>query len=217
MQEFNSDINQEASTRKQFNIVMFGGNGCGKTTKLLEVIDAYLDANEWKRVLIITPDDSEEKLEFIEEIQVEDLRTFKGLKKLIVSNAKIFTTLKDVYLPHAKSDKANSIKFNGLLVVDDAGVILDRRNEEVLDFFRRRRQANVDILTIFHGLRNEVPPSFFAYVTDLIIFQTADNHKKTLDLLPMDKQESFMTAYTRVQSCAKQNPYYCEQLKLREI
>lgn len=201
--------------RKQFNTVMFGGNGCGKTTFLLEIIDNYLTQNTFKRVLLICPDDSEEKLDFIEEIEEGELPYFSGIKKICTRDVKIFDRINKLFLPENKAERDTKPKFNGLLIIDDAGVILNRRDECVLDLFRRRRQANADIITIFHGLRNEVPPSFFAYTSNLIIFQTADNPKKTLELLPPAKQAEFLTIYNRVQKNALKNPYYKEELILR--
>ena len=197
--------------RKQYNNILFGGQGSGKTILLLEMIIAYQESNPEKRQLLILPDDSEEKFDGVEEISINEVIKFEGIKKIIVNDLQIFDYLYKWFV-----DSKNR-KFKGQIIMDDAGVLLDRRNENVLNFMRRRRQANADIITVFHGLRNELPPSFFAYTNKIVLFQTGDTPKEMMKLLPPIKQEAFLEVYDRVQREAEVNPYYKEEFILRDI
>lgn len=229
--------------RKQFFIVVFGGQGCGKTTLLIQFIKAYILSCSWKRVLVCVPDFAEEKFDRLKSIKVEQLCTsiFKGIKKILVKKIdkqknSFFAKLKEFFLPNDEDEgKPAPPKFNGLLVLDDARGIFNRRDESFLDFASRRRQANCDIICVFHGLRNEVPPSFYAYVTKLVIFETADSPDETMKLLPPNKQQEFLEIYNRVQGIASgkipppkgyegtnkdgepMRKFYKEELILREI
>lgn len=187
--------------RKQFNDIVFGGNGSGKTTFEIKVVLKYLENNPRKRVLFIIPDDSEEKLDVVPEITLDDLKTFKGVAKLVAENDKIFSQLLEFF-----SDKNN--KFNGLVVADDCGVFLKRRPENVLKLFKRRRQLNIDFLWSFHGFNTEIPRAFFAYVNRLYIFETSDSTKWTRELLPIDKQAEFDFKYNEVQTLARKGVKY---------
>lgn len=187
--------------RKQFNDIVFGGNGSGKTTFEIKAAVKYLKNDPRKRVLFIIPDDSEEKLDVVPEITLDDLKSFKGIAKLVAENDKIFALLLDFF-----SDRNN--KFNGLVIPDDCGVFLKRRPENVLKLFKRRRQLNIDFLWSFHGFNTEIPRAFFAYVNRLYIFETSDSTKWTRELLPIDKQAEFDFKYNEVQSMAKQGKKY---------
>ncbi len=215
--------------RKQLCTVLFGGNGSGKTTEELSILLAYADANEEKRSLILVPDDGERKFDNISEIEPTEnaLREFRGIKKLIVDDIKIFDMILKVYTEPMK--KANGAfvtntrgekvheKFNGLMICDDMGVMLNRRPENVLKLFKRRRQANIDMLWTFHSLDTDIPKSFFSYVTDVILFQTSGNHQDTLKKIEESKKEEFERVYFEVQEEAKQNPYARKRIILRPI
>lgn len=202
--------------RKQFNRVLIGGNGSGKTTLEIEIMIDYAKKNKWKRQLLLVPDDGEDKFDDVEEIEAtaQALRTFTGIKKIIVEDVKIFDLILQVYTD--KSQPGYS-KFNGLLICDDMGVMLSRRPEQVIKLFKRRRQANIDFLWAFHGLSTDVPKSFWGYVSSLILLQTSDNHEDTMKKLALDKQAEFLDIYKRVQVEAKRVPWYCEELILREL
>jgi len=149
--------------RKQFNDIVIGGNGSGKTTFEIKVCLEYIKHSPDKRVLFIIPDDSEEKLDIVPEITVDELKDFKGIVKLIAENDKIFSQILDFF-----SDKKQ--RFNGLVIADDCGVFIKRRPENVLRLFKRRRQLNNDFLWSFHGFNTEMPRSFFTYVNMIYIF-----------------------------------------------
>jgi len=199
--------------RQQKMVLFFGTNGTGKTTKMLSLGLDYLQANYKtdKRVLCILPDDGERKYDVIKEIMPvkEDLQNFKGIAKVIAEDRKVFETVLKSY-----TDKGQQ-RFNGLCIFDDLGVILNRRPEEALNLLRRRRQANMDMFWNFHGLTTDMPRSFFAYATDIVLFKTGDNHEDTMYKLPANKQKEFEDMFFRIEEKTKENPFYCEQLKLR--
>jgi hypothetical protein len=196
--------------RKQFNDVWIGSNGTGKTSLMIEACIYYMQYNPRKRWLWVLPDDAEEKLYEVEEIEVQDLETFTGIKKIFIDNEKLFDKFVEVF-------SRKDFKFHGCLACDDLGVIMRRRPEAILRLFRRRRQPNIEFIWSFHGLRTEVPPSFYTYVNSIILFRTSDNHRSTMDLLPDAKQEVFEEAYTRIQRITEINPHYHEEIVINPL
>jgi hypothetical protein len=196
--------------RSQFNHVIIGANGTGKTTFSFEVAIEYLNQDHRKRILFIVPDDSEEKLDNIEEISFNQIKNFSGVKKFVAENEKIFDKFLEIF-----ADR--EFKFNGLIICDDLGVILSRRPNPVLRLLKRRRQSNIDFLWSFHGLRCEVPPSFYTYVNNIYLFSTSDNHEETLKELPHNKKDSFENMYFRVQKEAENKFNYFEELIINPI
>lgn len=196
--------------RSQFNHVFIGSNGTGKTTVEIQVAIDYLQNNPTKRVLFVIPDDGEEKLEDVPEITIKELRDFEGVAKFIPDSEKDFDKFLELF-----SDK--TYQFNGLFIGDDLGVILSRRPQQVLRLFKRRRQANIDFIWSFHGLRCEVPPQFYTYVNNIYLFGTSDNHEDTLKELPHGKRDAFEEMYFRVQDKAVGQFNYYEELIINPI
>ena len=197
--------------RKQFNHLVFGGNGSGKTTWLIEVAIAYAEANEAKRVLWVLPDDSESKLDAIPEIELDDLPYFIGMAKIIVQDDSFFKEFLAFF-----SDKDNN--FDGLVICDDCGVFIARRSNNILSLFRRRRQLNVDFIWSFHGFNTEVPKSFITYVNSIFIMETSDNPDWTIKQLAEEKQIEFKEKYDKIQNFVKKGiKYKCEELILRDL
>lgn len=194
------------SIRKQFCFLFVGGNGCGKTTLILKIIEQYHEQTG-KRVLVLDTG-GEEKFDFIDEITPDQLRTFTGIKKIYVDNIKLFETIRTTYTE-------TGAKFNGLLILDDARVYLSSRDEPLLRLLRRRRQANADICMIFHGWRGEVPPSVVNFITDIVCFETTTNYTDFLNNLSPEQQEQFKLTIDRVNKLAQKNKYYYEQLHIR--
>jgi hypothetical protein len=199
--------------RQQFNTVVFGTNGTGKTTFMLELACTYIEANPSKNVLFILPDDAERKYDPIPEIHPLRLSEISGMYKVYADKVKGKETIYDLMY---KNFVEGSRKFNGLIINDDCGVLWNRRPEDVLTFMRRRRQSNADIISNFHGLTTDMPRAFFTYLTSLVLFKTGDNHTDTRDKLPYLKQDEFEEMYFRVENEAKTNRFYREELSLRE-
>ena len=204
--------------RKQFNNVYIGSNGTGKTTLLIKIAIAYLEANPSKRILIILKDDDEEKFWDIEEIEKEEVLNFEGVKKLIIESHKDFEYITAQF--KSRKDKyGNRLinKFNGLFICDDLGAAMNRRPDDILNMFKRRRQINIDFIWAFHGLRTDVPPAFYTYVNTLCLFRTSDNHTHTMAELPADKAPIFEAVYNRVQEKTETEPHYCEEIIINPL
>lgn len=207
------------STRKQFLHLIIGANGTGKTYSVIKIAIAYLTANPFKRVLFILMDDGDSKLWNIEEIEMDELETFEGVKKIIINGQKDFEHIAATYKSYKDELTGERIQkeFNGLMICDDCGSVMSRRPEDILAFFRKRRQPNIDFLFIFHGLRCEVPPSFYSFVNHIILFQTSDNHEETMKHLRSDKREHFQNEYNIVQREALKNPHYCREIVINPL
>lgn len=204
--------------RQQFNTVLFGTNGTGKTTFMLEIAIEYIKNNPGKNVLFVLPDDSERKYDSIPLINSRDLYNISGIYKIYADEYKEETgktVYESIYNYFVKTGAKR--KFNGLLVNDDCGVLWNRRPEDVLKLFRRRRQANMDVLSNFHGLTTDMPPKFLGFITSLILFKTGDSHIDTMNKLPALKQKEFEEMYFRVETETEKNPFYKEELIIRKI
>lgn len=138
--------------------VLLGTNGTGKTTALRNIL-----LQSGKRCLIITPDDRE-----WDDFPMTELREgvaadfqFSGIKRHIWNPKYSLRVLK--YFQ------------NGILVFDDCRAYLRAvTSDEIHQLMIRRRQRAVDIFAVGHGY-TEVPPVFFTFATDFILFQTRDN------------------------------------------
>lgn len=195
--------------RKQFLDLLIGGNGSGKTTLAIEIAIDYLTQNPFKRVLFVLTDDGESKFWKIEEIGLQELDTFQGVKKIIIDDPKDFEFIANNYRSYRDEQTGVRVQkeYNGLIICDDCGGLMSRRPNEILNWFKKRRQPNIDFLFLFHGLRTDVPPAFYSYINRIILFQTSDNHEETMKHLRSDKREYFEQKYLEVQRLAKDNPH----------
>ena len=139
-------------------IILLGTNGTGKTTLLSEFIK-----NESKKTLVVAPDDKDWlNIPLIANFQLSSL-VYNGVRRHIWEEN---TDLEII---------SNRFQ-NGLLVFDDCRSYfssghLDKALHKLLI---RRRQMQVDILVAAHGF-SEVPPKFYTFATDIILFKTCDN------------------------------------------
>lgn len=65
----------------------------------------------------------------------------------------------------------------------------------------------MDFASVFHGWDNEVPPSFWKWLTKILIWETSDNPSDCVKNLPQDKQDAFWIVYNRVQAIAKSRDF----------
>lgn len=154
--------------------VLLGTNGTGKTTTLKNILKA-----SGKRCLVITPDDRE-WLEYPQTLLrpgcSEDF-LYQGIRRHIWNPKYSMQMLK--YFQ------------NGIIVFDDCRAYLTARtHDDIHQLMIRRRQRNVDIFVVGHGY-TEVPPVFFTFATDFILFQTRDN---------IDRRKHVIRSYEAVQA-----------------
>lgn len=205
--------------RKQFNHVIIGSNGSGKTYLAMKIAAAYAKSYPNKRILFILSDDGEKKLANIKEITKDQLLSFTGIKKIIIDNQKDFEFIANTFKSYFDESKGVRVQreFNGLMVCDDLGGVMNRRPEEILRFFKKRRQPNIDFLFIFHGLRADVPPSFYTYVNHIILFRTSDNHEQTKKELPIHIRDEFERVYQYVQKKTLTHPHFCQEIVVNPL
>lgn len=197
-------------TRKQFNDIVIGTNGTGKTSYIIEIVIRLLEYFPDKRCLFVVPDDMEEKLMEIEEIEVDQLTTFTGIKKIVVTDVDFFDVLYTEYVEKQK-------RFNGIIVWDDMGVILNRRQENLGKLFKRRRQINLDQIWSFHDLHADVPKQFFGFVNRIHLFRTTAEHESFAKNINAAKRKEFEQMYFRVQAKSEKEPQYMEEFLLNRI
>lgn len=187
--------------RRQNFTVIAGAQGSGKTHFALKIIEAY---SEIKPCLNILPDDCEEAFEDYEEVELTQLHTLKeGIFNLFTDSADDFYQI--------KYDKETGLGFkDGLITIDDGRTFLSSRDNAFRKFISRRRQANIDVNFICHGL-SEVPPSSSTYLTDIVIFGTGDE----FDRWTIDHASKYRPIVERINKIsATKNPYYYEHYKV---
>ena len=139
-------------------VILLGTNGTGKTTMLRKIL-----AESGQRALIVTPDDIEWT-----DLPVNELTTKKDFE--------FDGMCRHIYNPEKTLD---AIKFykKGILVFDDCRSYFQNNTDpRVRDLLIRRRQRSVDVFAVGHGF-TQVPPVFFTFASDYILFKTCDNIK----------------------------------------
>lgn len=191
-------------TVKQFNTLLFGTNGTGKTTVMLDLFYEYMLAKESlgvvKNGLFLMPDDAESKYDDIPEINVNDLGGNFGIAKIIcdVNATSSDKKAKSIYTEIYERYACKKRKFDGLIVNDDMAMLMNRRPNDIITMCSRRRQMNLDLLWNFHGLTTDCPKAFWRYVTSIILFKTADDYTDTYEKI--SKPAEFEKLYFEVQS-----------------
>ena len=96
----------------------------------------------------------------------------------------------------------------GILVFDDCRAYLHAATDDrVRQLIIRRRQRMVDVLAVGHGF-NEVPPVFFTFASEIILFRTTDNVARRRDCLR--DYPLMAAAQARVNRRAARQPHYFE-------
>ena len=152
------------------------------------------------RVLIITPHDVEWlNYDFIDIEKGKKTRQFTGTKKYIYKDK---STLGNI-----------SRNFrNGLLIFDDCRAYFNSNvDNELHSLFIARRQKMIDIIAVGHGF-TEIPPKFFTFASEIILFKTMDNIQKRKNVLRNFEFMEQMQA--NVNKAAETNPYYCSIIKM---
>lgn len=183
--------------RYPISSILVGINGTGKTTFLKNVLTQTVTAEN--RALIVTPDPTEWK--DVQEVAGCEIATFNGIRKVIYYKG-CMEMIQQYYS-------------NGILVMDDARTYIHAQSDDFMIWLQiRRRQAGIDIFTMFHGL-TQVPPVFFTFATNLILFYTKDNIKRRGDYVDEDDFNEIEAAKRRIAAKVKAgDPYYYEIIKL---
>lgn len=177
-------------------IIVMGYNGTGKTTAVKKMVIDQLKAKQ--RVLIITPDDVEwSSVPLVNPRFPARISWYVGARRLI-------------YEPGHLSLIADHFR-NGMIVFDDCRAYLEAKTDpEVHKLLIRRRQRMIDIIAVGHGF-TEIPPKFFTFASDIILFKTIDNIQRRKEVLK--DFEQMREAQTRINIAAMKNIHHFEVLK----
>ena len=179
-------------------IIVLGYNGTGKTTFTKKLVNVEIKKPTGK-ALIVTPDDNEWNDLPMNELNKKVDFDYKGAKRTI-------------YLEDFTLERIKQYYHNGLLVFDDCRSYFTSSVTLYLhNLLIRRRQKMLDIVAVGHGF-TEVPPKFFTFCSDIVLFQTKDDiFKRKNDILQFDKVKE---AADRVNKKAEQFPHYYEVIKM---
>lgn len=175
--------------------ILLGTNGTGKTTLLRRILTA-----SGQKCLVITPDDAEWTDFPLSEMQVQDDFVYEGIKR-------------HIFDPDTKNGTLSRLAYfkKGIVVFDDCRAYLTERTPpELRQLIIRRRQREVDIFAVGHGFK-EVPPVFFTFLTEIILFRTLDNvslRKNCLKDYPL-----MLEAQQRVNTHALKDKHYKEIIR----
>jgi len=155
--------------RKQFSLLIAGKQGCGKTSKLFDIINGY--GNE--KICFVYNGTGEDKIDRLPTIQLEQIYT-TGQRMFKVNfdanpKARFFERLEKVTLG-TKGTQMQRL----LLIFDDGMYFLSRPKEyDFENILRTRRQRNLDLIFVTHSI-SEIPRQYWAFFNSLLLFQTSD-------------------------------------------
>lgn len=177
--------------------ILVGINGTGKTSFVKNILEHTV--NEKNRALIVTPDPAEWRQ--VEEVSGREIASFKGIRKIIYHSG----AMEDIQRYYS----------NGMLVFDDARVYIRAQSDDFMQWLQiRRRQVGVDFFCMFHGL-TQVPPVFFTFASNLVLFYTKDNIKRRAEYVDEADFAAIQEAKSRIaRKVEAGNPYYYEIITL---
>ncbi len=180
--------------RQTMLTIVLGYNGTGKTTFVSKLVKNEL-AGPRRRALIITPDDREWNSVPYFNLRFPDrLGKFTGVRKIIAQKNTI-----DIIRDHF---------YGGLLIFDDCrGYMKSYTDDDLHYLLIRRRQKEMDMVAVGHGF-TEVPPKFFTFCSNIVLFQTKDNIYKRRD--DLRNFEEMVQHQNRINKIAQQNKHYYE-------
>lgn len=177
--------------------IVLGYNGTGKTTIVKKIV--LNELKHQRRALIVTPDDIEwDTLEMVHPRFPSRIANYVGARRIIYTNG-----LLPIISEHFR---------NGLLIFDDCRAYFTASLDgDLHELLIRRRQKMVDIIAVGHGF-TEVPPKFFTFASEIILFRTNDNIDKRKNVL--NNFDEMKAAQARINTIAtSKNPHYFEILK----
>ena len=187
--------------RQTKRTLIIGAPGTGKTTLLHRIL-----AQSGQKTLVITPYMNE----WIEtDSNGEEL--YPELVDLKPSNLYFTGIRRHVFRPKYTLDKLSNFR-RGIIVFDDCrGYFKANLDEKIHALLLGTRQNMMDVFAVAHGFR-EVPPVFFTFATDYILFRTEDNlDRRASDVRCIDKVREMQELVNRR---SVQNPFAYEWFKL---
>lgn len=187
--------------RQTKRTLIIGAPGTGKTTLLHRIL-----ASCGQKTLVITPYMNEWT-----ETDANGVELYPELSDLRASNLYFNGIRRHVFRP--KYTLEHLYKFRrGIIVFDDCrGYFKANLDEKIHALMLGTRQNMIDVFVVAHGMR-EVPPVFFTFATEYILFRTEDNlDRRASDIRCIDKVRHMQSL---VNSSSVQNPYYYQWFKL---
>jgi len=174
-------------------IVILGAPYSGKTT----IIEQFI-AKEKEKTLIVVPDDKDWINIFTIDNMEAERFTYKGIKKRIWEDN---SDLKSIFERFS----------DGLLVFEDCRPLFHPSLEKYLHLLlSRKRQGRRDIIASAHGF-TEVPPKFFTFATEFVLFNTLDSIASRKDVIK--EYDQVKALQTFVNEKAKHDPHFCRSFK----
>lgn len=173
--------------------IVLGFNGTGKTTLLRKILE-----ESEQRALVVTPDDVE-WTDFPEnELKKKSDFTFDGIQR-------------HIFDPNRTLDVVKFFR-KGILVFDDCRTYFnDATDPRVRTLLIRRRQREVDVFAVGHGF-TQVPPVFFTFASDYILFKTVDNIDRRKDCIN-NGFDFIKQSQQIVNQQAKKEPHFFRHIK----
>ncbi|NCC99483.1 MAG: AAA family ATPase [Bacteroidia bacterium] len=179
--------------RKAKVICLIGTNGTGKSTLAVQLMERQ------KRGLMILPTFDDWAMKFDESKCATKFDfAFVGIRH---------------HIAEGKSEELfDSIYRNfrdGVLVCDDPVVYINKNLDDhpIKNILARRRQIKCDVVFVAHSFFR-IPPIFFEYITDYVIYNTTNATKRKNEL--GQHYEAIERIINNVSKKAKKDPHYCE-------
>ncbi len=151
-------------------VVVLGATGTGKTTGVKQILRSSA-----KRALIVSLDGGEWK-----GLPVTELRCAKDFG---------FTDVRVHLWDPLRSMNVLNYFRNGIIVFDDCrGYFRSATSDQLHKFLLLMRHNAVDIFVIAHGF-TEVPPVFFTFATDFVLYRTLDS---------ITRRKQYISGFTNV-------------------
>lgn len=174
--------------------ILVGINGTGKTSFVQNILEHTVNAKN--RALIVTPDPAEWRA--VEEVGGPAISTFRGIRKIIYHSG----CMEDIQRYYG----------NGMLVFDDARVYIHAQSDDFMQWLQiRRRQVGVDLFCMFHGL-TQVPPVFFTFASNMVLFYTKDNIKRRAEYVDEQDFQAIQDAKARIAKKVEAGNPYCYEI-----
>lgn len=190
------EISNVSNERPAKLTLIIGTNGTGKTTVQKSILEQLAGIDRDFKALIVCPDPIEwTECEDVDLTEKSDF-VFRGLRR-------------HIYNPKTTLEALQYFK-KGYLMLDDCRAYLKSSTSDAIhSLLVRRRQRMVDVFAVAHGF-NEIPPVFFTFASDIILFRTVDNIARRRDCLK--DYDTMRIAQARINKKAENNPHYFEHI-----